>query len=188
MVSLFGRTWGGMVLRGILSILFGIAIFAMPNIALQSLVLVFGAFAFADGVVALINAFRMKAGHDRWWALLLEGLVGIAVGILTLVQPGITALALLYMIAAWAIVTGLLEIVAGIRYRAEMEHEWMLILAGILSVIFGVLLIVNPGAGIQAVLWIIGAYAIAFGVLMAAAGLRARARTDTRTTAPTATA
>jgi uncharacterized membrane protein HdeD (DUF308 family) len=183
MRSMFGRSWWGLVLRGLLSIIFGIAVFVMPNTSLLALITLFGAFAFVDGVLALINAFKTGTGNKRFWALLLEGLVGIAIGIITLVNPSLTAVSLLYVIAAWAVITGVLEIITAIRYADEMEHEWLLGLGGLISVILGVMLALNPAAGIMAVLWMIGAYAIVFGALLIVAGLRARGAADTTRTA-----
>jgi uncharacterized membrane protein HdeD (DUF308 family) len=184
MTSIFGRTWWGLVLRGLLSILFGIAVFVWPGASLMALIALFGAFFFVDGVLALVNAFRVRAGHERWWALLLEGLVGIAIGLITLFWPDITTVALLYLIAAWAIVTGVLQIIGAIRFADVIDNEWLLALGGIASIVFGVLMAVWPAAGAAALLWVIGAYAIVFGVLMVIAGLRARTTTDTATLKP----
>jgi len=178
MTSLFGRSWWGLALRGLLSILFGIALFVRPDLGLLALIVLVGAYFLVDGVLALFNAFRVQAGHRRWWALLLEGLLGIAVGLITLVWPGVTATTLIYLIAAWAIVTGVLEIISAIRYAKEMENEWLLVVAGIASVVFGIFMAINPGAGITAVMWVIGAYAILFGALLIVAGLRARSYAD----------
>lgn len=183
MATIFGRTWWGLALRGLLSILFGIAVFVWPMASLLALVTLFGAFALVDGVLALINAFRVRTTHPRWWVMLLEGLVGIAVGVLTFIWPGLTAVALLYMIAAWAIVTGVLEIVTAIRFAETIDNEWLLALAGLASIVLGVLLAINPGAGITAVLWMIGAYAIVFGILLLVAAVRAyRHSSDTTPT------
>jgi uncharacterized membrane protein HdeD (DUF308 family) len=183
MTSIFGRTWWGLVLRGLLSILFGIAVFVWPGASLMALIALFGAFFFVDGLLALVNAFRVRAGHERWWALLLEGLVGIAIGLITLFMPDVTTVALLYLIAAWAIVTGILQIIGAIRFADVIDNEWLLALGGLASIVFGVLMAIWPAAGATAVLWVIAAYAIVFGILMVIAGLHARSTTDT-TTAP----
>jgi len=184
MASMYADTWWGLALRGLLAILFGIAVFVWPGISLLALVTLIGAYFLVDGIFALIHAFRIKAGHSRWWALLLEGLLGIAVGIMTFIWPGATTIAMLYLIAAWAIITGVLEIVAAIRYADEMEHEWLMGLAGLASVLFGLAVAVFPAAGLLAILWLIGAYAIVFGILMLIAGLRARGHATTPTMRP----
>jgi uncharacterized membrane protein HdeD (DUF308 family) len=174
MVIVLARNWWALVLRGLFAVLLGITAFAWPGITLGALVLLYGAFALADGVFAIASAVVGRTQGTPWWALLVEGLVGIAVGVITFLWPGITALALLYLIAAWAVVTGCLEIVAAIRLRKEIRGEWLLALSGILSVVFGVALVVNPGAGALAVLWLIGAYAIFSGSLLIALGFRLR--------------
>ena len=171
--ELLARHWWLFLLRGLISILFGVLAFVWPGITLASLVLVFGAFAFADGVFALVGAVR-GGGREPWWLLILEGLVGIGIGIITVVSPGITALALLFYIAIWAIATGVLEIGSAIALRKEIEHEWLLGLSGLASVVFGVLLIARPGAGALTVLWLIGGYALVFGVLLVMLSFRAR--------------
>ena len=162
--------------------------FAWPGITLGALVLLYGAYAFADGVLAITAALVGRTVGVPWWALLIAGLAGIGVGIITLLWPGITALVLLYLIAFWAVVTGVFEIVAAIRLRKEIRGEWLLALSGVLSVLFGVALIVSPGAGALAVVWLIGAYAIVFGALMIALALRLRSllsRTSHVTISPT---
>jgi len=171
--ELLARHWWLFLLRGLISILFGVLAFVWPGITLASLVLVFGAFAFADGVFALVGALR-GGGREPWWLLILEGLVGVGIGIITVVSPGITALALLFYIAIWAIATGVLEIGSAIALRKEIEHEWLLGLSGLASVVFGVLLIARPGAGALTVLWLIGGYALVFGVLLVMLSFRAR--------------
>ncbi len=173
-VDALARNWWAVLLRGIAGILFGIATFFAPAISLAVLVLLFGAYALVDGVLALISALRNRATNEQWWVVLLEGITGIIAGIVTFVWPGITALALLYVIAAWALITGALEIAAAIRLRKVIDHEWLLVLSGIASIVFGILLAMFPGAGALAVVLWIGAYAIVFGALLVALGFRLR--------------
>ncbi len=175
-MNVLARNWWTLALRGLLAILFGLAAFAWPGITLAVLVLLFGAYALVDGVFAIVAAVRTAERRGHWWVLLLEGLAGITAGILTFLWPGITAFVLLYLIAAWAIVTGVLEIIAAVRLRREIEGEWLLALSGVASVVFGLLLAVFPGAGALAVVWIIGAYALVFGLLLVALGFRLRGR------------
>lgn len=169
------RHWWVFVLRGVLAILLGVATFLWPAITLATLVIFFGAYAFVDGVFALVAAFRRERPAPGW-LLALEGVIGIGVGVLTLFAPGITALALLLYIAIWAVATGVLEIAAAIALRKEIENEWLLALGGAASLAFGLLLLLRPSAGALAVLWLIGAYAIAFGVLYVLLGLRLHRR------------
>jgi uncharacterized membrane protein HdeD (DUF308 family) len=169
MVITLARNWWALLLRGICAVIFGILAFIWPGITLGALVLLWGAFALIDGILSIIAAVSRREGSGiPWWALLLEGVLGIAAGILTFIWPGITALMLLFLIAAWAILTGIFEIVAAIRVRKEIEGEWWLVLSGILSIVFGVLLVARPGAGALAVVWLIGAYALIFGVFLIA--------------------
>jgi uncharacterized membrane protein HdeD (DUF308 family) len=170
-VDSLSRNWWAVSLRGLAGILFGIITFVSPAISLAALVLLFGAYAFADGVLAIVSAVRRR-GTDRWWLLLLEGIVGIAAGVLTWLWPGITALALLYVIAAWALVTGAFEVAAAIRLRKVISREWLLALSGLVSIALGVLLILAPGPGALALVIWIGAYAFVFGALLFALGLR----------------
>jgi uncharacterized membrane protein HdeD (DUF308 family) len=174
LLGVYSRDWWVFVLRGGLAVLFGVLAFAWPGIALLALVTLWGAFALADGVLSLIAAFRIRRQGRPSWPLILIGFLGIAVGVATFIWPGITAIALLVFIAFWALVTGILQIVMAIRLRKEIENEWFLGLAGALSVVFGILMIARPGAGALAVAWIIGAYAVFFGVLLIALGFRLR--------------
>jgi uncharacterized membrane protein HdeD (DUF308 family) len=167
------RNWWAVVLRGVAGVLLGIITFVAPALSLTALVLVFGAYAFADGILAIATSLRSRA-EGRWWVLLIEGLIGVAAGLVTLIWPGITALTLLFIIAAWALITGVFEIVAAVRLRKVMKGEWMLALSGALSVVFGVLLLIFPGVGALAVILWIGAYALVFGVLFVALGLKLR--------------
>ena len=151
--------------------LFGLLTFLIPGITLVTLVLLFGAYALADGVFNVIAFFRVASHH---WALLIEGVVGIIAGILTFVWPAITALVLLYLIAFWAIFTGLFEIIAGIRLRKAIASEWLLLVMGVLSLLFGVFILFAPGAGALAIVLWIGAYALVFGITLLVLAFRLR--------------
>jgi uncharacterized membrane protein HdeD (DUF308 family) len=174
LVTILFRNWWVLLLRGLGAILFGVITWLMPGISLAALVLLFGAYAIADGILTVWMAIAGRGDHEHWWVMLLWGLVGIGVGVLTFIAPQITALALLFYIAIWAIATGVLELVAAIRLRREIQGEWLLILAGVASVAFGVLLLAQPGAGALAVLWLIASYAIVFGILLVVLALKAR--------------
>jgi len=174
LASILSRGWWLLLLRGLAAIAFGVLTWSQPGISLSVLILFFGAYSMADGVLGIWAAVAGRDQHEHWWVLLLEGLLGVGVGILTFFAPGVTALALLFYIAIWAIGTGVLEIVAAVRLRKEIEGEWMLILAGLASVVFGVLLMVQPGAGALALLWLIATYAIVFGVLLVLLAFKAR--------------
>jgi uncharacterized membrane protein HdeD (DUF308 family) len=170
-----GRNWWALALRGVAAILLGILAFAWPGITLFVLVLFFGAYMLVDGIFAIVAAVRAAGEEDRWWLLLIEGILGVLAGLVAFFWPGLTALALLYFIAAWAIVTGIMEIVAAIRLRQEIEGEWALGLSGLLSVIFGILLVVLPApAGLLSLVWLVGAYAVATGVLLLILAFRVR--------------
>src|SRR5439155_14286490 len=174
MLTQLARNWWVVALRGVAAILFGILAFIWPGLTVAALVLLFGAYALVDGVFAIVGAFQHRHEHDRWWVLLLEGIAGIIAGVLTFIYPGVTALVLLYFIAAWAIVTGIIEIVAAIRLRKEIHGEFWLALSGIFSLLFGVLIVLFPGAGALTVVWLIAAYAILFGITMLALAFRLR--------------
>jgi uncharacterized membrane protein HdeD (DUF308 family) len=155
------KNWWVLLVRGLLAVLFGIMAFAWPVPTLVALVLVYGAYALVDGVTALSVGITARA-----WSFALSGLAGIAVGIGTFFYTGITAVALFYLIAAWAIVRGIFEIVAAIELRKEIRGGWALITGGIFSIIFGLLLIAYPAPGVLALAWLMGAYAVAFGIVM----------------------
>jgi uncharacterized membrane protein HdeD (DUF308 family) len=174
MFNLMTQNWWAIALRGLVAVLFGIAAFVWPGITLWALVAIFGAYALVDGIFAVIEAFRRDVVGERWWALLFEGFVGIAIGILTFAWPRLTAMGLLYLIAFWAIVTGVFEVITAIRLRHEIRGEWMMGLIGVLSVAFGFLLVAFPLAGALSVVLIIGAYAVATGALMIALGFKLR--------------
>jgi uncharacterized membrane protein HdeD (DUF308 family) len=170
--------WWALALRGVIAILFGLAALLRPGIALEALILLFGAYALVDGVFAIVGVFRGTRGGTPRWLLFLEGVVSILAGLIALIFPGLTAFALLYLVAAWAVVTGLAQIATAIRLRQEITGEWALILGGILSVIFGLILAVLPAVGILSLIWLVGAYAIAFGVLLLITAFQVRGRDD----------
>lgn len=162
------------LVRGILAILFGIATLLMPGITLIVLVALFGAYALVDGAILSVIAIKGRQGHPDWWLMLLAGLVGVVAGVVTLMWPGITAASLFYLIVAWAIATGIFEAIYAIHFRNEIKGEWLLVLDGVFSVAFGILLIAQPVAGALAVVWMIGVYAIANGVMLVVLAFRLR--------------
>jgi uncharacterized membrane protein HdeD (DUF308 family) len=180
-LPVLSRNWWALALRGLAAIVFGVLAFVWPGITLWALVLLFGAYMLVDGIFAIVAAVRAAGREARWWLLLVEGVLGVLAGLVAFLLPGITALALLYLVAAWAIFTGILQIVGAVRLRREIEGEWALILGGVLSVIFGVLLAVLPGPGILALVWLIGAYAVVSGVLLIVLAFRVRNRDEAET-------
>jgi uncharacterized membrane protein HdeD (DUF308 family) len=155
-------------------LIFGLLAFMWPGITLTALVFLFGAYALVDGAFAIVAGIRAPKEYKRWWLLLIEGILSVFAGVIAFTVPGITALVLLGMIAGWAIITGVLEVVAAIQMRKYITGEWLLVLSGVASLLFGVALLINPGAGALAVVWIIGAYAVVFGILLLALGFRLR--------------
>jgi uncharacterized membrane protein HdeD (DUF308 family) len=174
LATLLSRYWWVLLIRGLLAIAFGLMAYAWPGLTLGVLILFFGAYALVDGISSVASAIGGHAAGTPRWPLVLRGVLGIVAGLLTLFAPGITAVALLLYIAVWAILTGIAEIVTAIRLRREIEGEWLLALSGLASVVFGVLLIARPGIGALAVVWLIAAYAIVYGVLLVALAFRAR--------------
>lgn len=174
LATILSRNWWVLLLRGLAAIAFGILSWLLPGISLATLVLLFGAYTLADGILGIWTAITGRKEHEDWWVLLLWALIGVGVGILTFLAPGVTALALLFYIAAWAIATGVLQIVTAIRLRKEITGEWRLVLAGFASVVFGVLLMAQPGAGALALLWLIATYAVIFGALLVILAFKVR--------------
>ena len=164
LVDDLARHWWVVALRGLAAVLFGVLAFAWPGMTLAVLILLFGAYALVDGILAIVVAVR--GGTDHRLLMGLEGVVGVLAGLAAFVYPGLTALVLLYIIAFWAILTGVLEVFAAVRLRRVITNEWGLIIGGVLSVLFGIVLIVAPGAGALAVVFLIGAYAVLFGVAL----------------------
>lgn len=186
MGTALARNWWMLVLRGVFAIIFGVLAFLFPGTAGEALVIFFGAYALVDGIFNIIAAFSSMSSNRDWWVMLLEGVVGVIAGILTFIWPGGAALVLLTFIAVWAIMTGIFEIITAFRLRHEIDNEVLMGLAGLASIIFGVLLVVFPVSGALAIVWMIAAYAIIFGVILIALGLRLRNYTPTgrSTTAP----
>jgi uncharacterized membrane protein HdeD (DUF308 family) len=174
MLSIFARNWWVLALQGVTAVLLGILALVWPYQTLLALVILFGAFMLVDGVLTLAGALAWRKWNQGWWAVALAGVAGIIVGVLTFVWPGMTGLVLLYLIAAWAITTGILEIVAAIELRRVIEGEWLMVLSGILSVVLGVLLVAFPGAGALGLAWLIGIYALVDGLLLIALAFRLR--------------
>jgi uncharacterized membrane protein HdeD (DUF308 family) len=166
LADLLARNWWLLALRGLAGVLFGILAFVWPGITLFVLVYLFGAFAAINGLLSIILAWHVPRGYPRFGALMLGGILSIVAGLIAFLLPGITAFGLLIMIAAWAIVIGIIEIVAAVQLRKVISNEWLLILAGIASLAFGVVLLLYPTAGALVLIWWIGAYALVFGILL----------------------
>lgn len=174
MIQALARNWRFIVLRGLAGLVFGLLVLFSPAIGLAALIVLFGAYALVDGVFAMVSAIVHRRDERGWGALLLGGAVGVAIGIFTILMPNVTALVLLYLIAAWAVVTGVVEIAAAVRLRKVITGEWALMAAGLLSVVVGVVLSLFPGAGALAVTLWIGAYAFVLGLMLVALGVRLR--------------
>jgi uncharacterized membrane protein HdeD (DUF308 family) len=165
LAHVMSRAWWMLLLRGLAALIFGLLVVTRPGITLASLVLFFGAYSLVNGVLGLFSAIFGNPDAENRWMLLGGALLSIAIGMLTLWAPGLTALVLLFYIAVWAIATGVLEVAAAFRLRKEIQGEWMLALAGILSICFGLFLLVRPGDGVLAVLSILAFFAIVIGIL-----------------------
>ena len=172
-VHTFRLNWWLLALRGLVAVLFGVLAFMWPGATLITLVWLFGAFALVNGILSLVLAAKTK-GYPKVGSLIFGGLLGILAGLLAFVMPGITALGLLILIAAWAIVTGIMELVAAVRLRKIINNEWLLVLAGIASVAFGVILLFQPAAGALVLIWWIGAWALLSGILLMILAFRMR--------------
>lgn len=174
LLSTLHTNWWLLALRGLSAVIFGLLTFLLPGLTLLVLVTLFGVFCLVNGVLAIISGLRRRGTAPRWWTLVLEGVFSVLVGIGTLLWPGITSLVLLYFVAFWAVTTGIMQIVTAIRLRRQMEGEWALILGGLLSVVFGLLLFLAPISGALVITWWIGAFAFAYGILLAILGFRLR--------------
>jgi len=177
--ELFRHSWWVLALRGLAAVLFGILAFIWPGITIFTLVLLFGAYALVNGVLALVIAFKGPRRIRRFGSLIFGGLISVAAGVIAFIWPGMTAFSLVIVIAAWAIVNGIAEIVVAIRLRKEISGEWLLIVAGIASSLFGVCLFLNPLIGALVLVWWIGGFTFAFGILLMVLGFRMRRAAET---------
>jgi uncharacterized membrane protein HdeD (DUF308 family) len=173
-----------MLIRGIVAVIFGILAYLWPGATWVAIAILFGAYALADGIFAIVATVRAAETQQRWWPFLIEGIVGIVIAAITFYDVRITIFALYFTIAAWAFLTGIFEIVAAIELRKHLANEFWLILGGIASIAFAVLMIWFPLAGFLAITWLIAAYAIVFGIMMIALAFRLRSHLPA---APTAT-
>jgi uncharacterized membrane protein HdeD (DUF308 family) len=171
MLHSLAANWWALALRGLVAVLFGLLTFFLPGMTLAILVILFGAYALVDGLFNLIAFFKVRSHH---WALLVEGVLGIIAGLVTFAWPAITTIVLLFVIAFWAILTGIFEIVAGIRLRKVISNEWLLLLMGAFSLLFGLFILFAPGAGALAIVLWIGAYALVFGIFLLVFAFRLR--------------
>lgn len=177
--------WWAWLIRGVVAIIFGILAFLWPGATIVAVGVLFGAYALVDGIFAVVAAVRAAETHQRWWPFLIEGIVGILIAAITFYDIRITLLALYFTIAAWAFLTGILEIVAAIQLRKHIANEVWLILGGVASVLFGALMVWFPLAGILAIVWLIGSYAIVFGIIMIAFSFRLRGHAQPSATVAT---
>jgi uncharacterized membrane protein HdeD (DUF308 family) len=176
MDTVLARNWWALALRGALAILLGLIAFLTPGLFLVWIALLFAAYLIVDGVFAIIAGLRAAQRHERWWPFALEGLVDIVAGIIVFLLPAAGALAFVYVVSAWSIITGLFRIAAAIRLRKQIRGEWLLVLNGILSVAFGIVIALAPLIGLVVIAWTIGIYAIVFGIILVALAFRLRRR------------
>jgi len=177
MVAMLARNWWAIGIRGAVAILFGLVALFLPGATMLSLVLLFAAYIFVDGVFGIVSAVRAARAHERWSLLVLEGLVDIAVAAVAVLWPGITVVAFVFLVAFWAILTGVLELAAAFRLEFIDGRGW-LIFGGVVSVLYGALLIVAPMVGAVVLTWWLGAYALVFGVSLVVLAFKLRARLD----------
>jgi uncharacterized membrane protein HdeD (DUF308 family) len=168
------KHWWQIAVRGFLALIFGILVLAWPGVSLLIFAIIFGAYVFVDGIFTLVAAVNYKAGAGRRTWLFIRGIAGIIVGLITFFWPAITALALVILIAAWALVTGVMELVFAFRANQDSAIRWMFAISGILSLILGILILARPIAGMLVIIWIIGAYAVLAGILLIILGFRLR--------------
>ena len=170
----FSKKWKWMIFRGIISIIFGIVIVIYPFTAATMLAIFFGAYAFVDGIFAIVSIITSRAARAHFWSYLIEGIAGIIAGIITFFLPEITLFGLVILISVWAFITGIFEIIAAIKLRKIIDGEFLMIISGLLSVVFGVLVFLRPFAGMVVIIYLIGIYAVMFGILFIFLGISVR--------------
>ncbi len=173
MLSVLTRNWWALALRGVVAIVFAIIAFALPGLTLEVFVLVFAVYAIVDGVFAIIAGMRAAEHHERSWPFFLEGLLDVAAGVIIVLWPGLSLLALVIFVGVWAVMTGIALLIAAFGLR-RLHGEWLLIVNGIASLLLGIFFLISPIAGVLVLAWWIGAYALLFGVLLIALSLRLR--------------
>lgn len=174
MLRVYATQWWALLIRGIAAVVFGILALVWPGLTVGMLVILFGAYVLVDGIFTLVHAFTGRNEIQRWWMVAIEGISGMILGLLVLFWPQITALVLLYFIAAWAVITGIMEIIAAYQLRKEIQGEWLLVLAGVASIAFGIMAFVVPGTGALALITFIAAFIIVFGVALILLAFRVR--------------
>jgi len=172
MIMVLARNWWALALRGLVSIVFGVIAFAVPGPTLSALLLLFAVYAFVDGIFAIVAAVRAAERHERWWPMLIEGVAGILLAVVTFIRPAVTLIFLVSMVSAWAIVTGVMKVVVAIRLRRHIQGELVHVLNGVISVLFGLFLLLIPGIGLLAIVWWIAGYAVFRGLLLCALSYR----------------
>lgn len=177
------RNWWALLIRGIAAVIFGVLAFLWPGATWVAIGILFGAYAFVDGIFAIVSTVRAAEAHERWWPFLIEGIIGLVIAGITFYDIRITLFALYFTIAAWAFITGILEIIAAIQLRKVIPNEIWMIIGGLASIAFGVLMVYYPLAGAVTVAWLIGAYAIVFGITMIALSFRLKSHAETHATA-----
>ncbi|MDB5762220.1 MAG: hypothetical protein JWQ21_1215 [Herminiimonas sp.] len=179
MNEMLSRSWGTLALRGVIAILFGVLALIWPDLTLLALAALFAAYALLTGAVLAVGAVKNRKSSEDWWLLLLIGLVSLGAGAIAVVHPALTALVLVLVMGANALITGVLDIATAIRLRKIIRNEWLLILSGVASIVFGVLVFLFPDAGALALVWLISLYALVTGILIMALAFRLRAKTKT---------
>ena len=164
MINIIEKRWWVFALRGLIAVALGIIALVNPGIALLTLIIIFGIYSFVDGLFDVIISISNRKDNEKWWALLIAGIASVVIGVISLTNPSITGIALVYLIAAKALINGVLEIAAAIELRHFIEGEWMMVISGILSILFGIVLFASPNQGALAMLWVIGIFAIVIGV------------------------